>query len=82
MKKVLLMVLAAGMVSFYACSGKKAEAVDSVKIADSLAKVKATEDSIKLADSLAVATAKADSIRIADSIAKATPAAPAKKAKK
>lgn len=80
MKKLVLLVLAAGMVSFYACSGKKTEAVDSVKIADSLAKVKATEDSIRIADSL-LQVKVADSLK-QDSIAKAAAAPAEKKAKK
>ncbi|MFH0894866.1 MAG: hypothetical protein V2A54_10570 [Bacteroidota bacterium] len=77
MKKVFALLLVAGMVAFFSCGGEKKDdkkaKEDSIKVADSLAKVKAKEDSARIADSVkgAAEKAKADSARIADSLAAA-----------
>ena len=76
MKKVFALLLVAGMVAFFSCGGEKKDdkkaKEDSIRVADSLAKVKAAEDSVRVADSIKAAAekAKADSARIADSLAK------------
>jgi hypothetical protein len=77
MKKVFALLLVAGMVAFFSCGGEKKDdkkaKEDSIKVADSLAKVKAMEDSARIADSVkgVAEKAKADSARIADSLANA-----------
>ena len=82
MKKLLTLVLAGGMMAFYAC-GPSAEEVakekqrvdDSIKMADSLAnaaaaeKQKAYDDSVANAAAQAAAQHAADSARVADSLA-------------
>ena len=68
MKKLLTLVVAGGMLAFYACGPSKEEIA---------AKEKAKQDSIHMVDSLAAAEAEAkaqaaaDSTRIADSTAAA-----------
>jgi hypothetical protein len=66
MKKLFTLVLAGGMMAFYACGPSKAELE---------AKAKATQDSIHMADSLAQAEAAAKAQAIADSTAAAEAAA-------
>lgn len=77
MKKLLTLVIAAGMLAFYACGPNKAELEakekakqDSIHLADSLA---AAEQAAKAAEEAAAAAAaaqaKMDSTRIADSLA-------------
>ena len=71
MKKLLSLLVVAGMVTFVACgpsAEKKAEQAkaDSTRIADSLNRLqmdaKRLTDSVKMADSTAKVTAHADSI--------------------
>ena len=66
MKKLLTLVLAGGMLAFYACGPSKAELE---------AKEKAKQDSIRMADSVAAAVAAAAEKAKADSIAAAEAAA-------
>lgn len=84
MKKLLTLVIAGGMLAFYAC-GPSAEEIaakekakqDSIHMADSIAAAeaaameKARQDSIAAADAAAKAQAAADSARVADSLAAA-----------
>ncbi|MDD5570540.1 MAG: hypothetical protein PHD97_05205 [Bacteroidales bacterium] len=85
MKKLLTLSLIAAAFTFASCGGgndaEKAKQ-DSIKVADSLAKVKATEDSVKVADSLAQVKAKEDSIKKADSMKKCDKASATKTVKK
>lgn len=73
MKKLFALLVVAGMVAFVACGpsaeekAKKAQE-DSIKMADSVAKVAAEQQ--RLADSTAKAQVVADSLAHADSIAK------------
>ena len=89
MKKLLTLVIAAGMFAFYACGPSKAEleakekaTQDSIKMADSLAGVeaaaKAAEEAAKAAEAAAMEQHKADSTRVADSLAAAKPGKKAK----
>lgn len=82
MKKLLTLVLAGGMMAFYACgpsaeeqAKEKQRVDDSIKAADSTAnaeaaaKQKAYDDSVAAATEEAKAKAAADSARVADSLA-------------
>ena len=82
MKKLLTLVLAGGMIAFYACGPSKAELEakekhkqDSIHMADSMAAAKAAEEAAAKAAEEAAAAAKAqaaaDSARVADSLAAA-----------
>ena len=71
MKKLLTLVIAGGMLAFYACGPSKAELE---------AKEKAKQDSIKMADSLAGVEAAAKAKAAADSTAAAEAAMKAKAA--
>ena len=85
MKKLLTLVIAGGMLAFYACGPSKAELEakekakqDSIRMADSTAAAQAAMEAAEKAkqDSIANATAmaekaKADSIHMADSLAAA-----------
>lgn len=84
MKKLLTLVLAGGMLAFYACGPSKEELAakekakqDSIHMADSMAAAAAAAAEKAKADSLAAAEAAAkekamqDSIHMADSIAAA-----------
>ncbi len=73
MKKLFASFLFAGLIAFVACgpsAEKKAEQArqDSIRMADSMAKVEA--DAQRIADSTAKVKAAADSIAHQDSIAK------------
>lgn len=85
MKKVITLAAFASMLAFVACGPDKEKLrQDSIRVADSLAKVQAAADSARKADSIAAAekaakeAAAADSARKADSI-KAAEEAAAKK---
>ena len=74
MKKLFAMFVVAGMVAFVACgpsAEEKAEKArqDSIRIADSIAKVEAEKQ--RVADSIAMAEQAAKEKAIADSIAAA-----------
>ena len=82
MKKLLTLVIAGGMLAFYACGPSKAELEakkqheqDSIKMADSMAAATAAaaqaEEAAKAAADAAAAAEKAkmDSTRVADSLA-------------
>jgi hypothetical protein len=82
MKKLLTLVIAGGMLAFYACGPSKAELEakekakqDSIRIADSTtaaaAAAQAAEEAAKAAADAAAAAEKAkmDSTRVADSLA-------------
>ena len=84
MKKLLTLVIAGGMLAFYACGPSKAELEakekakqDSIRMADSMAaadaaaKAKAAADSASAAQAAAMEKAKADSTHMADSLAAA-----------
>jgi carbonic anhydrase len=84
MKKLLTLVIAGGMLAFYACGPSKAQleakekaTQDSIHLADSLAAAQvAAEEAAKAAEAAAQAAAQAeqakmDSIRVADSLAAA-----------
>jgi len=82
MKKLLTLVIAGGMLAFYACGPSKAELeakriADSTRVADSLGKIQAEADAKAkhIQDSTdaanAAAKVKADSARVADSLAAA-----------
>lgn len=82
MKKLLTLVIAGGMLAFYACGPSKAEleakekaTQDSIRIADSTAAAQAAaEEAAKAAEAAAAAAAeqaKLDSARVADSLAAA-----------
>lgn len=90
MKKLFTLVLAGGMMAFYACGPGKAEleakakaTQDSIHMADSLAQAEAAAKAQAIADSTAAAEAQAiaDSTRIADSLAAHKPKSKAQKAK-
>lgn len=72
MKKLLTLSLVAVALVFASCdnAAKDAEKAkqDSIFLADSLAKVKATEDSIAIVKVKADSVVKADSIKKADSL--------------
>ncbi|CAF0728526.1 unnamed protein product [Rotaria sordida] len=67
MKKALIAGLLGLSVLFVACGPKGEDAdkkkADSIRVADSLAKVKATDDSIAAAAALAADTVKADTTK-------------------
>lgn len=69
MKKLITLVIAGGMLAFYACGPSKAEME---------AKEKATQDSIRMADSMAAADAAAKAAADAAAAAEAEAAAKAK----
>ena len=84
MKKLLTLVLAGGMLAFYACGPSKAELeakekakqdsiamADSMAAADAAAKAQAAADSAAAAQAAMKAQAAADSARVADSLAAA-----------
>ena len=83
MKKLIQLLVVAGMASFIACgpsASEKAEKAkqDSIRQADSIATIQA--DSIRKADS--VAAISSESMRVADSIKKADSIAATKGKKK
>ena len=84
MKKLLTLVIAGGMLAFYACGPSKAEMeakekamqdsihmADSMTAADAAAKAQAAADSVAAAETAAKAQMAADSARVADSLAAA-----------
>lgn len=78
MKKLLTLVIAGGMLAFYAC-GPSAEEIaakekatqDSIAAADAKVAEEAAAREKAVADSVAVVEAAADSARVADSLATA-----------
>ena len=86
MKKLLTLVIAGGMLAFYACGPSKAELEakekakqDSIRMADSLAGVEAAAKAKAAADSTAAAEAAMKAKAAADSAAAADAAAAASK---